>query len=61
MKQLRQNKDVRVFARTVLNAVITLAISYITDSPYAVLLVPVLNQITKYINTKYFNDIGVLS
>lgn len=60
MTQLRQNKDVRVFAWTVLNAIITLIISYATGSTYAVLLVPVLNYITKQINTKYFNDLGVL-
>lgn len=60
MKQLRQNKDVRVFAWTVFNAVVTFGITLLTGSEYAVFVLPILNIVTKYINTKYFNDLGVL-
>lgn len=55
----RQNKDFRVFVWQVFNAVITFAITYITGSEYAVFVLPVLNFITKYVNTKYFGDVGV--
>lgn len=56
---MRQNKDFRIFVFTTFNALISLGIAYLTDTEFAVLLIPVLNLITKYINTTYFNDIGV--
>lgn len=57
MKQLRQNKEVRVFAWTVFNAVVTYGITLVTGSEYAVFVLPILNVVTKYINTTYFNDL----
>lgn len=63
--KLRQNKDVRVFVWTVFNAGITLVISYLSglDGETAVLVsalgIPVLNIVTKFINTKYFGDLWV--
>lgn len=59
MTNLRQNKDVRVFVFNTFNALITLLVTYVTGSEYSILLVPVINFVTKYINTKYFGDIGV--
>lgn len=65
MKLSRQNKDVRVFAWTVFNAVITLAVSFLSwlEGEAAVLVsalgIPVLNLITKYINVTYFGDLWV--
>lgn len=57
MRQLRQNKEVRVFAWTVFNAVVTYCITLVTGSEYAVFVLPILNVVTKYINTTYFNDL----
>lgn len=65
MTKLRQNKDVRVFVWTVFNAGITLAISFLSglEGETAVLVsalgIPVLNIITKFINTRYFWDLWV--
>ena len=55
----RQNKNLRVFVFTLINAVIALLVWLSADTEYAVLLVPILNELTKYINVNYFNDIGV--
>lgn len=59
MKTLRQDKRVRTFVWTLVNALITLVISFATATPYAVLLIPILNELTKYININFFNDLGV--
>lgn len=56
---MRQDKRVRTFLWTLFNAVVALGIWYIADTQYAVLLIPVLNEVTKYINVNYFNDLGV--
>lgn len=65
MTKLWQHKDVRVFVWTVFNAGITLVISFLSglEGEQAVLVsalgIPFLNIITKFINTRYFNDLGV--
>lgn len=66
MINLRQNKAVRVFIRQTFNGFVTLLIAYLGDmqGEYAVLLpiiYAVINAWTKWVNTKYFNDLGVLS
>lgn len=66
MIKLRQNKAVRVFIRQTFNGFVTLLIAYLGDmqGEYAVLLpiiYAVINAGTKWINTTYFNDLGVLS
>ena len=57
--KMRQDKKIRTFAWTLFNALVTLGLGYLTDTQYAVLLMPILNEITKYINLTYFNDLGV--
>jgi len=58
-----QNKDLRILCFTCFNALVSfvwtmlLAPEYTQYSPF---LVPFLNMITKYINNKFFNDVGVL-
>lgn len=59
IKELRQNKDVRVFTFTLFNSIIALIVAYITESESAILLVPILNLLTKHINITYFGDMWV--
>lgn len=66
LKELRQNKAIRVFIRQTFNGFVTLLIAYLSDmqGEYAVFLpviYAVINAWTKRVNTTYFNDIGVLS
>ena len=65
LKKLRQNKPFRVLCRQILNAVLVFLVTYLTNVTgewqiVAVGLgVPVLNIITKWVNTTYFGDLGV--
>lgn len=65
MKNLRQNKDFRVFLWTVFNALVAFAgteLANITGElqVYVVgIAIPSLNALTKYINIRYFNDLWV--
>lgn len=66
LKHLRQNKATRVFIRQTFNGFVTLLIAYLGEiqGDYVMFLPVVyalINSITKYINKKYFHDIGVLS
>lgn len=57
----RQNKDLRVFVWTLFNALIAFGGTALIRpelASYSPLLVPFLNIITKYVNTKYFGDLG---
>lgn len=55
------NKDFRVFVWQVFNAIVAFGTSYITwlDNSYVPVFMLILNQVSKYINTVYFNDIWV--
>lgn len=59
MKTLRQDKKIRTFVWTLFNSLVALGISYMVDSNYAMLAIPVLNELTKYTNKTYFNDLWV--
>lgn len=65
MKKLRASKDFRVFVRTVFNAGIAYVWTLLSGltGEAAILVagfaIPFLNLLTKYINNKWFNDIGV--
>lgn len=65
LKKLRQNKPFRVLCRQILNALLVFLVTYLSNvsgewQVVAVGLgVPVLNIITKWVNTTYFNDLGV--
>jgi hypothetical protein len=55
-------KPFRVFIWNVFNASVAYLGTYLLLPEYAnysVFLIPVLNWITKYVNTKWFNDLGV--
>jgi hypothetical protein len=62
IKQLRQNKQVRVFARQTFNGFVTMVLAYLADlqGEYVVFL-PIIyaaiNTITKYVNTRWFDDL----
>ena len=59
----RKNKDFRVFIFTVVNSAIAFALTQLALPEYvayAGFLIPFLNIFSKYINTKFFNDMGVL-
>ena len=56
-------KPLRVFIWNVFNAGVVYLGTYLLlpeYAPYSVFLVPVLNRITKYVNTRWFNDLGVV-
>lgn len=55
------NKDFRVFVWQVFNAVVAFGTSYITglDNTYVPVMMLILNQVTKWVNTTYFGDLGV--
>lgn len=55
------NKDFRVFVWQVFNAVVAFGTSYITglDNTYVPVIMLILNQLTKWVNTTYFGDLGV--
>lgn len=63
--KIRQNKNVRVFIWQVFNAFVALAIAFVsglegTDKALiATVLYPIITQLSKYINTTYFGDLGV--
>ena len=65
LKKRRQNKPFRVLCRQLLNAVIVFCLTWLGNvtgewQVVAVGLgVPVLNIITKWINTNIFGDLGV--
>jgi len=65
LKKLRQNKDFRMFCFTVFNAGVAFAWVLLTGItwPRAVVIawmaIPFLNAFTKYMNTRYFGDMGV--
>ena len=59
IKTKRQDKRVRTFTWTLFNSLVALATSFLVDSPYAMLAIPLLNELTKYININYFNDLWV--
>lgn len=65
LKKLRQNKPFRVLCRQILNALLVFLVTYLTNvtgerQVVAVGLgVPVLNIITKWVNTTIFGDLGV--
>lgn len=63
MKKLWKNKDFRVFVFTVFNSLIAFLLALWAMPEYAqysVFLIPFLNALSKFINTTFFNDIGVL-
>ncbi len=55
------NKDFRVFIWQVFNALVAFGTSYITglDNTYVPVIMLILNQVTKWVNTTYFGDLGV--
>lgn len=55
------NKDFRVFVWQVFNALVAFGTSYVTglDNSYVPVIMLILNQLTKRVNTTYFGDIGV--
>jgi hypothetical protein len=58
----RQNKDLRILVWSIVNAGIAFGATLLVKpelAPYSPILVPILNLVTKYINTKYFGDLGV--
>lgn len=65
LKKLRQNKPFRGLCRQILNAVIVFLLTWlgnVTGEWQAVAVglgVPVLNIITKWVNTNIFGDLGV--
>lgn len=62
LKDLRQNnKQFRVFVWQVFNALVAFGTSYITglDNAFVPVIMLVLNQVTKWVNTTYFGDLGV--
>jgi len=62
VKTMWQKKDFRVFIFTVFNALISFVLFELALPQYvglSVFLVPILNMITKRINTSYFSDLGV--
>lgn len=65
LKKLRQNKPFRVLCRQLLNAVLIFLVTYLGNvtGEWQVIAVglgvPVLNIITKWINTNIFGDLGV--
>lgn len=56
------NKDFRVFVWQVFNALVAFGTSYITglDNSYVPVIMLILNQVSKWVNTKYFGDLWVL-
>jgi len=59
---LRQKKDFRVFVFTVFNALIAYVVAELALPNYAqfsLFAIPFLNMLSKWINNKYFGDIGV--
>ncbi len=67
IKRKRQDKDFRIFCFTVFNAAIAYAsteLTWITWEAQAIIVwlaTPILNAFSKYVNIKYFGDIGVHS
>lgn len=65
LNRLRQNKPFRVLCRQIFNALLVFLVTYLTNvtgerQVVAVGLgVPVLNIITKWVNTTIFGDLGV--
>lgn len=65
LKELRQNKDFRIFVWTVFNGTITFIGTQLAglqgESAVVVawLAIPLLNIITKYVNKKWFGDLWV--
>ena len=62
LQSLRQdNKAFRTFVRQVFNALVAFGTSYITglDNTYVPVIMLILNQLTKWVNTTYFGDLGV--
>ena len=65
LKKRRQNKPFRVLCRQLLNAVLVFLVTYLGNvtGEWQVIAVglgvPVLNIITKWINTNIFGDLGV--
>jgi len=65
MKKLRQNKDFRVFAFTVFNALVAFIWTQLLniDWPNAVIVaglaIPFLNALTKFVNVRRFKDLWV--
>ena len=60
LKNLRQNnKQFRVFVWQVFNALVAFGTSYVTglDNTYVPVIMLILNQLTKWVNTTYFGDI----
>jgi len=62
LQSLRQNKNFRVFIWQVFNALVAFGTSYITwlDNSYVPVIMLILNQVTKWVNTTYFGDLWVL-
>lgn len=54
MKNFLLSNPAKAFYWTTLNWIISLVILYVTDNnlEYSIILVPILNTITKYINTQ---------
>jgi hypothetical protein len=65
LKKLRQNKPFRVLCRQILNAVLIFLVTCLGNvtGEWQVIAVglgvPILNIITKWINTNIFGDLGV--
>lgn len=59
LQSLRQNKNFRVFIWQVFNALVAFGTSYITglDNSYVPVIMLILNQVTKWVNTTYFGDL----
>ena len=59
--KLWQNKNFRTLVWQVFNAIVAFGTSYITglDNTYVPFMMLVLNQVSKWINTKYFGDLWV--
>lgn len=62
LRDLRQNnKAFRTFVWQVFNALVAFGTSYVAwlDNTYVPVIMLILNQITKWINTTYFGDLWV--
>lgn len=59
--KMRQKKRVRVLAFNLFNAAVTTAVVHFSEAPgeIAPLVLIGLNMFTKFVNNKYFNDVGV--
>lgn len=65
LKTLRQNKEIRTGIWKLFNAIVTIVLAWLsaqTTGDFVVVALigkPVIEAISKYINLKYFGDIGV--